>query len=155
MDENGLLIKVDNYTHNVGFSERTDAVVEPKISTQWFLNMKEFMNKNPEVLSSVISDEIKFYPEKLKNTYRYWIENIRDWNISRQLWWGHRIPAWYNENGEFVVAKDIESAIQKFEEKGIAMNADHIRQDEDVLDTWFSSWLWPISVFDGFKDQKN
>jgi len=154
LDENGLLIKVDNYTHNVGFSERTDAVVEPKISTQWFLNMKEFMNKNPEVLSSVISDEIKFYPEKLKNTYRYWIENIRDWNISRQLWWGHRIPAWYNENGEFVVAKDMESAIQKFEEKGIAMNADHIRQDEDVLDTWFSSWLWPISVFDGFKDQK-
>lgn len=154
LDENGLLIKVDNYTHNVGFSERTDAVVEPKISTQWFLNMKEFMNKNPEVLSSVMSDEIKFYPEKLKNTYRYWIENIRDWNISRQLWWGHRIPAWYNENGEFVVAKDIESAIQKFEEKGIAINADHIRQDEDVLDTWFSSWLWPISVFDGFKDQK-
>ena len=154
LDENGLLIKVDNYTHNVGFSERTDAVVEPKISTQWFLNMKEFMNKNPEVLSSVMSDEIKFYPEKLKNTYRYWIENIRDWNISRQLWWGHRIPAWYNENGEFVVAKDMESAIQKFEEKGIVMNADHIRQDEDVLDTWFSSWLWPISVFDGFKDQK-
>ncbi|MGC6414012.1 MAG: valine--tRNA ligase [Bacteroidia bacterium] len=154
LDENGLLIKIDNYTHNVGFSERTDAVVEPKISTQWFLNMKEFMNKNPEVLSSVMSDEIKFYPEKLKNTYRYWIENIRDWNISRQLWWGHRIPAWYNENGEFVVAKDMESAIQKFEEKGIVMNADHIRQDEDVLDTWFSSWLWPISVFDGFKDQK-
>ena len=154
LDENGLLIKVDNYTHNVGFSERTDAVVEPKISTQWFLNMKEFMNKNPEVLSSVMSDEIKFYPEKLKNTYRYWIENIRDWNISRQLWWGHRIPAWYNENGEFVVAKDMESAIQKFEEKGIVMDADHIRQDEDVLDTWFSSWLWPISVFDGFKDQK-
>ena len=154
LKENGLLIKVEDYTHNVGFSERTDAVVEPKISTQWFLDMKEFMDKNPEVLSSVISDEVKFYPEKLKNTYKHWIENIRDWNISRQLWWGHRIPAWYNQNGEFVVSANKEDAIQKFKEKGMDVDADNIRQDEDVLDTWFSSWLWPISVFDGFKDKK-
>ena len=147
---NDLLVKVEEYTHNVGFSERTDAVVEPKISTQWFLDMKKFMEKNPEVLSSVMNDEIKFYPEKLKNTYRHWIENIRDWNISRQLWWGHRIPAWYAPSGEFVVAHNVDAAFDKFVEKGITVNKNQITQDEDVLDTWFSSWLWPISVFDGF-----
>ena len=147
---NDLLVKVEEYTHNVGFSERTDAVVEPKISTQWFLDMKKFMEKNPEVLSSVMNDEIKFYPEKLKNTYRHWIENIRDWNISRQLWWGHRIPAWYAPSGEFVVAHNLDAAFDKFVEKGITVNKNQITQDEDVLDTWFSSWLWPISVFDGF-----
>ena len=147
---NDLLVKVEEYTHNVGFSERTDAVVEPKISTQWFLDMKKFMEKNPEVLSSVMNDEIKFYPEKLKNTYRHWIENIRDWNISRQLWWGHRIPAWYAPSGELVVAHNVDAAFDKFVEKGITVNKNQITQDEDVLDTWFSSWLWPISVFDGF-----
>ena len=147
---NDLLVKVEEYTHNVGFSERTDAVVEPKISTQWFLDMKKFMEKNPEVLSSVMNDEIKFYPEKLKNTYRHWIENIRDWNISRQLWWGHRIPAWYAPSGEFVVAHNLDAAFDKFVEKGMTVNKNQITQDEDVLDTWFSSWLWPISVFDGF-----
>ena len=150
LTENDLLVKIEDYTHNVGFSERTDAVVEPKISTQWFLDMKKFMEKNPEVLSSVMNDEIKFYPEKLKNTYRHWIENIRDWNISRQLWWGHRIPAWYAPSGEFVVAHNLDSAFDKFAEKGIAVEKSQISQDEDVLDTWFSSWLWPISVFDGF-----
>ena len=151
---NDLLVKVEEYTHNVGFSERTDAVVEPKISTQWFLDMKKFMEKNPEVLSSVMNDEIKFYPEKLKNTYRHWIENIRDWNISRQLWWGHRIPAWYAPSGELVVAHNVDAAFDKFVEKGITVNKNQITQDEDVLDTWFSSWLWPISVFDGF-DKEN
>ena len=150
----GLISKIEDYTHNVGFSERTDAVVEPKISTQWFLDMKKFMEKNPEVLSSVMNDEIKFYPEKLKNTYRHWIENIRDWNISRQLWWGHRIPAWYAPTGELVVAHNIDDAFAKFVEKGISVEKDQISQDEDVLDTWFSSWLWPISVFDGF-DKNN
>ena len=150
LDKNGLLIKTEDYTHNVGFSERTDAVVEPKISTQWFLNMQEFMKKNPEVLSSVMNDEIKFYPEKLKNTYKHWIENIRDWNISRQLWWGHRIPAWYHTNGEFVVAKNGEEAVALFKAKGQDVQVADLKQDEDVLDTWFSSWLWPISVFDGF-----
>ena len=150
LENQGLLIKTEDYTHNVGFSERTDAVVEPKISTQWFLNMQEFMKKNPEVLSSVMNDEIKFYPEKLKNTYKHWIENIRDWNISRQLWWGHRIPAWYTPSGEFVVAKNGEEALQLFQAKGIQTSLTEIKQDEDVLDTWFSSWLWPISVFDGF-----
>jgi valyl-tRNA synthetase len=150
----GLLIKSEDYIHNVGHSERTDAVVEPKISTQWFLNMKEFMLKNPEVLESVMGDEIKFYPEKLKSTYRHWIENIRDWNISRQLWWGHRIPAFYAADGTFVVAKTIEIAIEKFKEKGFTYSIQELRQDEDVLDTWFSSWLWPISVFDGFNSQE-
>jgi valyl-tRNA synthetase len=154
LEAQGLLIKTDDYTHNVGFSERTDAVVEPKISTQWFLDMKKFMEKNPEVLSSVMNDEIKFYPEKLKNTYRHWIENIRDWNISRQLWWGHRIPAWYAPSGEFVVAHTQDAAFAKFQEKGISVELSQISQDEDVLDTWFSSWLWPISVFDGF-DKEN
>ena len=154
LTENDLLVKIEDYTHNVGFSERTDAVVEPKISTQWFLDMKKFMEKNPEVLSSVMNDEIKFYPEKLKNTYRHWIENIRDWNISRQLWWGHRIPAWYAPSGELVVAHNVDAAFDKFVEKGITVNKNQISQDEDVLDTWFSSWLWPISVFDGF-DKEN
>ncbi|MGB1093157.1 MAG: valine--tRNA ligase [Bacteroidia bacterium] len=154
MDEIGLLIKVEDYTHNVGFSERTDVVVEPKISTQWFLNMKDFMKKNPEVLDAVMNDEIQFFPEKLKNTYRHWIENIRDWNISRQLWWGHRIPAFYAPDGTFMVAKDAEEAVLKFKESGIDVGASDLQQDEDVLDTWFSSWLWPISVFDGFESDK-
>ncbi len=150
----GLLIKEDEYVHNVGFSERTDAVVEPKISTQWFLNMKKFMEKNPKVLSAVMDDEIKFYPEKLKNTYKHWIENIRDWNISRQLWWGHRIPAFYDESGDFVVAQSAEQALVEFSKKGKILDLSQIKQDDDVLDTWFSSWLWPISVFDGFESKE-
>ena len=154
LKEKELLLKVEDYTHNVGFSERTDAVVEPKISTQWFLDMKKFMEQNPEVLSSVMSDEVHFHPEKLKNTYKHWMENIRDWNISRQLWWGHRIPAYYNQNGDFVVADSIENAIKEFAKKGESVEAHELKQDEDVLDTWFSSWLWPISVFDGFESQE-
>jgi valyl-tRNA synthetase len=113
------------------------------------------MKNNPEVLSSVMNDEIKFYPSKLKNTYRHWMENVKDWNISRQLWWGHRIPAWYNNSGEFVVAKTVESAIELFGSKGILVSAQEIHQDPDVLDTWFSSWLWPISVFDGIGKEAN
>jgi len=149
LDANGLLEKVDDYTHNVGFSERTDAVVEPRISTQWFVDMKSFMAKNPEVLSSVMNDEVRFFPEKLKNTYRHWMENVRDWNISRQLWWGHRIPAWYTASGEFEVAATAEEACSLFAAKGISVSPSELEQDPDVLDTWFSSWLWPISVFDG------
>jgi valyl-tRNA synthetase len=155
LKEDGLLFKQENYSHNVGYSERTDAVVEPRISTQWFMDMQLFMKNNPEVLSSVMNDEIKFYPSKLKNTYRHWMENVKDWNISRQLWWGHRIPAWYNNSGEFVVAKTVESAIELFGSKGIQVSAQEIHQDPDVLDTWFSSWLWPISVFDGIGENAN
>ena len=155
LKEEGLLFKQENYSHNVGYSERTDAVVEPRISTQWFMDMQLFMKYNPEVLSSVMNDEIKFYPAKLKNTYRHWMENVKDWNISRQLWWGHRIPAWYNNSGEFVVAKTVESAVELFAAKGIQVNANEINQDPDVLDTWFSSWLWPISVFDGIGKDAN
>ena len=155
LKEEGLLFKQENYSHNVGYSERTDAVVEPRISTQWFMDMQLFMKNNPEVLSSVMNDEIKFYPSKLKNTYRHWMENVKDWNISRQLWWGHRIPAWYNNSGEFVVAKTVESAIELFDSKGIQVSAQEIHQDPDVLDTWFSSWLWPISVFDGIGKEAN
>ena len=153
LEDAGLLEKVEDLRNKVGHSERTDAVIEQKISTQWFVNMQEFMKQNPEVLSSVMNDEIKFYPSKMKNTYRHWLENIKDWNISRQLWWGHRIPAWYAEDGSYVVAKSKEEAIQKFQEKGISK--DGIHQDEDVLDTWFSSWLWPMSVFDGFTQPNN
>jgi valyl-tRNA synthetase len=155
LKEEGLLFKQENYSHNVGYSERTDAVVEPRISTQWFMDMQLFMKDNPEVLSSVMNDEIKFYPSKLKNTYRHWMENVKDWNISRQLWWGHRIPAWYNNSGEFVVAKTVDSAIKLFGLKGIHVTAQEIHQDPDVLDTWFSSWLWPISVFDGIGKDAN
>ena len=155
LKEEGLLFKQENYSHNVGYSERTDAVVEPRISTQWFMDMQLFMKNNPEVLSSVMNDEIKFYPSKLKNTYRHWMENVKDWNISRQLWWGHRIPAWYNNSGEFVVAKTVESAIELFDSKGIQVSAQEIYQDPDVLDTWFSSWLWPISVFNGIGKEAN
>lgn len=154
LKDSNLLVKLEDYTHNVGCSERTDAVVEPRISTQWFLNMKAFMNKNPEVLEAVMNDEIKFFPEKLKSTYKHWIENIRDWNISRQLWWGHRIPAFFGPDGTFVVAKNAEEAVQKFRENHKYVSIEQIKQDDDVLDTWFSSWLWPISVFDGFESEE-
>lgn len=153
LKEAKLLLKQENYSHNVGYSERTDAVVEPKISTQWFMDMQLFMKNNPKVLSSVMSDEVHFHPSKLKNTYRHWMENVKDWNISRQLWWGHRIPAWYNAVGEFVVAKTAQEAFELFEAKGLLTES--ISQDPDVLDTWFSSWLWPISVFDGIGADAN
>jgi valyl-tRNA synthetase len=155
LEAQGLLLKVEDYTHNIGTSERTGAVVEPKISTQWFMDMKKFMDKNPEVLSSVMDDEIRFVPTKYKNTYAHWIENIKDWNISRQLWWGHQIPAWYAADGTFEVAKTAEEAATKFNAKGNDIKANDLKQDPDVLDTWFSSWLWPISVFDGIENPDN
>jgi valyl-tRNA synthetase len=152
LEQHGLLIKTEAYRHNVGFSERTDAVVEPRISTQWFLDMQKFMERNPEVLSMVMNDEIKFHPPKFKNTYNHWISNIKDWNISRQLWWGHRIPAWYTPDGQWVVAKNATDAAHVFAKNNIQVKEEELRQDEDVLDTWFSSWLWPVSVFDGFTE---
>lgn len=151
----GLLEKTEDYTHNVGFSERTNAVVEPKISTQWFMDMKQFMEKNPQVLTSVMDDSIQFYPAKFKNTYQHWITNLKDWNISRQLWWGQRIPAWYHNDGSFEVAKTAEEAALQFAARGVTVPAESLQQDNDVLDTWFSSWLWPISVFDGFENPDN
>lgn len=148
----GFMPEVKQIKNKVGHSERTGAVIEPRISTQWFLNMQQFMQQNPEVLAAVMDDEIKFFPEKFKNTYRHWIENIKDWNISRQLWWGHRIPAWYDEQGRYVVAEN-EIQAKDLYQKMYGTNAE-LTQDEDVLDTWFSSWLWPISVFNGFKEDK-
>ncbi|MCO6494238.1 MAG: valine--tRNA ligase [Bacteroidetes bacterium] len=154
LKEQGLLADVKNISNSIGHSERTGAVVESRISTQWFLNMQKFMERNPQVLDAVMNDEITFFPEKFKNTYRHWIENIKDWNISRQLWWGHRIPAWYDAEGNFAVAENEQEAKKQYFEK-YGKNAD-LTQDEDVLDTWFSSWLWPISVFNGFeKDSKD
>ena len=151
----GLLEKTEDIKNNVGFSERTDAVIEPRISLQWFIDMKKFMELHPQVLSSVMNDEIKIYPAKFKNTYKHWIENIKDWCVSRQLWWGQRIPAYYLPNGEHVVAMSADEALVKAQAINAAWTASDLKQDEDVLDTWFSSWLWPISVFDGFKNPNN
>lgn len=153
LEEAGNLVKVDDYKSNVGTSERTGAVIEPKISLQWFLKMKDISKPAWE---NVMNDTIRLIPPKFKNTYNHWMENVRDWNISRQLWWGHRIPAYYLEDGTVIVAKSLEDAvIQANTEKGLNVKAEDFTQDEDVLDTWFSSWLWPISVFDGFKDPDN
>jgi valyl-tRNA synthetase len=143
----GNLVRIEELTNKVGFSERSDAVVEPRLSLQWFVDMKEL---SKPALDHVMNDDIKFFPPKFKNSYRNWMENIKDWCISRQLWWGHRIPAWYAPDGQFEVAKTKEEALQLFAQKGVSVNANEIHQEEDVLDTWFSSWLWPISVFDGF-----
>lgn len=150
----GQLEKIEDYTTNIGFSERTDAVIEPKLSVQWFLKMDVITKP---ALENVMNDNIRFHPSKFKNMYRSWMENVRDWCISRQLWWGHRIPAYYLPNGEFVVARTKEEAVKLANERyaGENFTADHLKQDDDVLDTWFSSWLWPISVFDGFKDPDN
>lgn len=146
LDEIGQLDKIEEYKSNVGHSERTDAVVEPKLSLQWFLKMEDITKP---ALSSVMEDVIQLHPPKFKNMYRSWMENVRDWCISRQLWWGHQIPAYYLPNGEFVVAKTKEEAVQLANDKfGTAYSLNDLTQDEDVLDTWFSSWLWPISVFD-------
>lgn len=157
LEEKGFLTKTDNITNNVGYSERTNAVVEPRLSLQWFVNMRSFMDKHPEVLSSVMNDEIKLHPAKFKNTYKHWIDNIKDWCISRQLWWGQRIPAWYLADGQYIVALNETEALAKAKvlTNNNALTLADLRQDEDVLDTWFSSWLWPISVFDGFKDPTN
>ena len=150
----GLLEKEEAYTNKIGFSERTDIPIEPKLSMQWFLKMTELAEP---ALAAVMNDTIRFYPSKFKNTYRHWMENIKDWCISRQLWWGHRIPAYYLPEGGYVVAETETAALQQAREKSGNPNltlAD-LRQDEDCLDTWFSSWLWPISVFDGINRPDN
>lgn len=153
LEQSGHLVKTEPYKSNIGFSERTNAVIEPRLSMQWFLKMEEI---SKPALENVMNDNIRLVPEKFKNTYRHWMENVHDWCISRQLWWGQQIPAWYNEHGDFVVAKTETEARALFAAQGKALQPDSkIRQDEDVLDTWFSSWLWPISVFDGFKDPNN
>ncbi|KMQ67873.1 valyl-tRNA synthetase [Chryseobacterium sp. FH2] len=155
LEEKNLLLKAEDYVNKVGTSERTGAVIEPKVSVQWFLKMSEIAKP---ALDVVMDDEVKFYPEKFKNTYKHWMENIRDWNISRQLWWGQQIPAFYYGEGEndFVVAEDKYQALVVLEEqKGIVADLEDLRQDEDALDTWFSSWLWPMSVFDGLIDPEN
>lgn len=144
----GLLEKVEAYTNKVGFSERTNVAIEPKLSMQWFLKMEHLAKP---ALAAVMNDEIKFYPPKYKNTYKYWMENIKDWCISRQLWWGHRIPAYFLPEGGYVVAETVEEALQLAKQKtgNASLTEADLRQDEDCLDTWFSSWLWPISLFDG------
>ena len=155
LQEAGLLEKMEDYTNKVGYSERnSDTVIEPKLSMQWFLSMKHFADM---ALPPVMNDELKFYPAKYKNTYRNWLENIKDWCVSRQLWWGHRIPAYYLPTGGYVVAETIEKAVELAREKSgdSTLTADDLRQDEDVLDTWFSSWLWPISLFDGINNPDN
>ncbi len=152
--EAGLLEKVEDYTNNVGYSERTGVAIEPKLSMQWFLSMKELAEP---ATKAVMEDAIRFVPEKYKNTYRHWMENIKDWCISRQLWWGQRIPAYYLPKGSFVVALTAEEALEKARAKSgdASLRIEDLRQDEDVLDTWFSSWLWPISVFDGIRNPNN
>ncbi|SMG37528.1 valyl-tRNA synthetase [Marivirga sericea] len=154
LKEKDQLEKEEDYTNNVGHSERTNAVIEPKLSTQWFVKMEELVKPAYE---NVMNDNIKLIPPKFKNTYKHWMENVRDWCISRQLWWGQRIPAYFLPDGDFVVAQNDEEALQLAKEKtgNQDLKADDLKQDEDVLDTWFSSWLWPISVFDGFKDPDN
>ena len=150
----GLLEKTEAYTNKVGYSERTNVVIEPKLSMQWFLKMQHFADM---ALPPVMNDELKFYPAKYKNTYKNWLENIKDWCISRQLWWGHRIPAYFLPEGGYVVAVTAEEALAKAKEKtgNANLTLDDLRQDEDCLDTWFSSWLWPISLFDGINNPGN
>ena len=150
----GLLEKVEAYTNKVGFSERTNVAIEPKLSMQWFLKMRHFADM---ALPPVMNDELKFYPAKYKNTYRNWLENIKDWCISRQLWWGHRIPAYFLPQGGFVVAETPEEALKLAQEKSgnPSLKLEDLRQDDDCLDTWFSSWLWPISLFDGINNPGN
>ena len=154
LDAAGLLDKVEAYTNKVGYSERTNVVIEPKLSMQWFLKMQHFADM---ALPPVMNDELKFYPAKYKNTYRYWMENIKDWCISRQLWWGHRIPAYFLPEGGYVVAATEEEALKLAKEKtgNPALTMEDLRQDDDCLDTWFSSWLWPISLFDGINNPGN
>ena len=155
LESKGYLTKVEDYQTNVGFSERTDAVIEPRLSLQWFLEMKKITRP---AFKSVMNDEVQLIPPKFKNTYRHWMENVRDWCISRQLWWGHRIPAWYDGESNYVVAKTHEEAVAVYKQKYPNQKAASLQQDPDVMDTWFSSWLWPMAVFDtsifGDKDNK-
>lgn len=151
----GLMEKIEDYNNKVGFSERTNVPIEPKLSTQWFLKMQHFADI---ALPPVMEDDIEFYPKKYKNTYRHWLENIKDWCISRQLWWGHRIPAYYFDNAgkkDFVVAETAEEALKLAQEKNANIKAEDLEQESDCLDTWFSSWLWPISLFDGIEHPDN
>ncbi|MBN2669770.1 MAG: valine--tRNA ligase [Bacteroidales bacterium] len=154
LEKSGNLVKIEDYVNKVGFSERTDSVIEPKLSMQWFLKMEDLAKPALEV---VMSDSIQLVPAKFKNTYRHWMENVRDWNISRQLWWGQRIPAYYLPDGTFVVAENDEKAVElaKIASGNNLLTINDLVQDEDVLDTWFSSWLWPVSVFDGIRNPDN
>ena len=152
LESQGLLVKIEDIINKVGFSERTNAVIEPKLSTQWFLKMKELC---APALENVMNDNIKLVPDKFKNTYRHWMENVHDWCISRQLWWGQQIPAFYLPDGSFVVAETKEEAFKIAQKLQPGLTPGELTRDEDVLDTWFSSWLWPISVFDGFKNPDN
>ena len=157
LEEKGFLVKTEQHLNKVGTSERTKAVIEPRLSDQWFLKMEELVK--PAIRAVLESDDIKFFPKRFDNTYRHWMENIRDWNISRQLWWGQRIPAYYFGDGQddFVVAVDAENALERAKEKSGNPNLtiSDLKQDADVLDTWFSSWLWPISVFNGILEPEN
>jgi valyl-tRNA synthetase len=152
LEEAGVLDKVEEYKSQVGFSERTNAVIEPKLSMQWFCKMEDMAKP---ALDYVLNGEVKLIPEKFINTYRHWMENVKDWCISRQLWWGQQIPAYYLPNGQYVIAKTVEEALEEAKIKNPDLKIEDLTQEEDVVDTWFSSWLWPISVFDGFKDPDN
>ncbi len=151
LEEKGFLVKTEDYTSEVGYSERTDAVVEPRLSLQWWVSMKAI---SQPALEAVMNEDINFHPAKFKNLYRHWMENIKDWCISRQLWWGHRIPAWYDAEGRFVVANNEAEALEKFYEQ-YGVDNPVLKQDEDCLDTWFSSWLWPFEVFKGYSNPGN
>jgi valyl-tRNA synthetase len=154
LQEKGHLVKVEDYVNKVGYSERTDEVIEPKLSLQWFMKMDVLAKP---ALEAVMNDDVSFYPSKVKNSYRYWMENVRDWCISRQLWWGQRIPAYYLPNGDFVVAESPEKALEQAKKRFNlpSLKKEDLVQDDDVLDTWFSSWLWPISTFDGIRNPEN
>ena len=152
LKKENYLVKVEEYKNKVGFSERTDAVIEPKLSMQWFLKMEEL---SKPALKHVMNDDIKFHPPKFKNTYKHWMENIKDWCLSRQLWWGQRIPAFFYDGNKYVIAKNKEEALKLARKEKSDVTIKDLRQEEDVLDTWFSSWLWPISVFDGINNPNN
>tara|TARA_B100001250_G_scaffold144171_1_gene123406 strand:- start:3375 stop:5984 length:2610 start_codon:yes stop_codon:yes gene_type:complete len=152
LEKKGFLVKTEEHINKVGFSERTDAIIEPKLSMQWFCKMEDF---SKPALEHVMNDDIQFHPAKFKNTYRHWMENIKDWCVSRQLWWGQQIPAFYYEGNKFVVAETKEDALMLAQKENPEITLGDLRQDEDVLDTWFSSWIWPISVFDGIRNPDN
>ena len=152
LKQNNHLVKIENHKNKVGFSERTNSIIEPKLSMQWFLKMDKI---SKPALDNVINGNIKFHPEKFINTYKHWMSNIKDWCLSRQLWWGHRIPVYYYEGNNYVVAKSDKDAYKKIKEINPNIKFEEIHQDEDVLDTWFSSWIWPISVFDGINKPEN